>query len=333
MIVPDKKTATYLNEPVTPKGVLRLCRAGVVSAFDFLKAAALCRSDKKWSKFIVLILRFLSGLSFLSAIFFFTISQWDFFYRTSGFTLLCVLFVLCAWFRDRFGAADYVGAGLIGFMIFLPDVVFRTNVFLYEQFFLWFVLLVVWSCFARQCGLWLLSFFVLNVAILLYGVQFVVPSFIFSLSEFCLWSALFNLSCLIVLEKVSEKRPDLILKGFRFFPLLWAFSLLLLGCVSQCVASGKISFSDSCFLLCLLSSVFCGYVYRVRIPDRRVQRLVLLFGAICLVCLCYRFIYFFIFAPRLQNTLFFFVFSGIAGGALIWERLSALQVKGYENVD
>ena len=69
MIVPDKKTEAYLNEPVSPKGVLRLCRAGVLPSSDFLRAAALCRSDRKWGKFILLILRFLTGLSFLTAVF------------------------------------------------------------------------------------------------------------------------------------------------------------------------------------------------------------------------------------------------------------------------
>ena len=110
MIVPDKKTEAYLNEPVSPKGVLRLCRAGVLPSSDFLRAAALCRSDRKWGKFILLILRFLTGLSFLTAAFFVMVAKWSFFYQTGGFILLAVLFVLCACARSRSAVADYAGA-------------------------------------------------------------------------------------------------------------------------------------------------------------------------------------------------------------------------------
>ena len=332
MIVPDKKTEAYLNEPVSPKGVLRLCRTGVLSSFDFLRAAALCRSDKKWSKFIALILRFLTALSFVSAIFFFVVSQWGFFYQTGGMVVVSLLFVLCVWLRHRSNVFNYVGTAVIGFMIFLPDIVFNTNGFLYERFFLWFALSALWAFGEKNQGLYWLCFFILNGAVFLYGFEFAVPSFVFTPTEFCVFAAFFNFFCLLLSEYVRLKKIKVSTSGFPFFCLLWAFVFLLCACVVQCFPLKALNIADGCFLLCATASIVCGYLYGARQTDKAVRRLVLVFSVIWITCLLYRLIYLFVSLQDLKQALFFSTVSCLIGGALIWERLSVFRLKGNEYV-
>lgn len=331
MIVPDKRTEAYLNEPVSPKGVLRLCRAGVLPSSDFLRAAALCRSDRKWGKFILLILRFLTGLSFLTAAFFVMIAKWDFFYQTDGFVLLAVLFVLCACFRNRSAAADYAGAALIGLMIFLPGLVFRTNSFLYEEFFLWFALLAVWAVPSRRAGIRLSAFVVLNAAVFLYGVQFALPSFIFSATTFFVLAAVFNLFCLVLREFMSLRPSCWDQPCFRFFPLAGMMLFLTAAAGVQCFPVRSLNMGDISFLLCCVCSCVCGYVYIIRIPDRTGRRLTGFFS-VCWGCmLLYRLIYAFDFSSGFRQALFCAAVSALISAALIRERLYVARVKGEKN--
>lgn len=328
MIVPDKKTEAYLNEPVSPKGVLRLCRAGVLPSSDFLRAAALCRSDRKWGKFILLILRFLTGLSFLTAAFFVMIAKWGFFYQTGGFVLLAVLFVLCACFRNRSAAADYAGVILIGLMVFLPSAVFRTNSFLYERFFLWFSLLAVWAVPSRRAGIQLSAFVVLNSAVFLYGVQFALPSFILSATTFFVLAAVFNLCCLVLREFLPLRPSCWDQPCFRFFPLAGMMLFLAAAAGVQCSPVRSLNTGDISFLLCCVCSCVCGYLYVVRVPDRMGRRLTGLFS-VCWGCmLLYRFLYAFDFSSGFRQALFCAAVSALITAALIRERLYVARIKG-----
>ena len=331
MIVPDKKTEAYLNEPVSPKGILRLCRAGVLSPFDFLRASALCRSDRKWSKFILLILRFLSGLSMLSAVFFLMISRWGFFYQTGGFVLLCVLFVCCACFRFEFVIVDYVGAFLIGAMIFLSDLCFRTNSFLYEQFFLWFFLLFLWNISSRHKSLWLMDFVILNGAICLYGIQFALPSFVFTPTTFFILSALFNLLCWAAYEVLSLKFYYFDLPYFRFFPLAGTMLFLSAAAAFQCFPPHLLNWADISFVLCAICSCCFGYMFIIRKPDKTGRRMTGLFCVCWGSLLLYRCIYAVDFSTDLQRALFCTAVSLLMIVALIRERLYVTRVKGEKD--
>lgn len=331
MIVPDKKTEAYLNNPVSPKRILQLCQAGVLSSSDFLRAAALSRSDKKWGKFILLILRFLAGLSFLSALFLIVVSKWDFFYRTGGFVLSGVLFVLCAFFRTRSRIADYAGIGLIGLMIFLPDIVFRTNSFLYQNFFLWFVLSSVWAVPSRRIGIWRAAFALLNTAVCLYGIQFALPSFVSSATVFFVLAAIFNLCCFLVcaflpLQSFFEKQS-----GLGFLPLIGMFLFLSAAVAVQCFEISSFNSGDFSFVLCAVCSGGCFYLYRVRIPDRTRCRLTVLFSFFWLCILIYRGLYAFDFLPELRFALFCTAVSALIGFASVAECSFADRIKGEKN--
>ncbi len=331
MIVPDKKTEAYLNEPVSPKGVLRLCRAGVLPSSDFLRAAALCRSDRKWGKFILLILRFLTGLSFLTAVFFIMVAKWSFFYQTGGFVLLAVLFVLCACVRSRSAVADYAGAALIGLMVFLPGLVFRTNSFLYEEFFLWFVLLAVWAIPSGRAGIRLTAFAVLNAAIFLYGVQFALPSFIFNATTFFILAAAFNLFCFVLHEFLPLQPSCRNRSCFRFFPLAGMMLFLSAAAGVQCFPVRSLNPGDVSFLLCCVCSYVCGYLYIIRIPDRTGRRLTGLFTVCWGIMLLYRLLYAFDFSAGLRQALFCAAVSALIAAALIRERLYVARVKGEKD--
>lgn len=331
MIVPDKKTEAYLNEPVSPKGVLRLCRAGVLPSSDFLRAAALCRCDRKWVKFILLILRFMTGLSFLAAAFFIMVSKWGFFYQPGGFVLLAVLFVLCACTRGRSAVADYAGAVLIGLMIFLPGIVFRTNSFLYEEFFLWFALLAVWAVPSRRAGTQLSAFVVLNAAICLYGVQFALPSFIVGATTFFILAAAFNLLCLAAREYLPF-RPELWnWSCFGFFPLAGMMLFLSAAAGVQCLSVRSLNPEDISFVLCGICSCVCARLYAVRVPDRTGRRLTGLFSVCWGGMLLYRCIYAFDFPSGLCRALFCTLFSALIAAALIGERLYVARIKGEKH--
>ena len=332
MIVPDKKTEAYLNEPVSPKRVLRLCRAGVLPSSDFLRAAALCRCDKKWGKFIALILRFFAGLSFLAAAFFLMIAKWAFFYRTGGFVCLVLLLIFCMCLRRKSAVADYVGAGLTGILVFLPDTVFATNSFLYEQFFLWFVLLLFWSLSSSRGGLRLLTFVVLNAAICLYGVLFALPSFVFSAMTFFVLAAVFDLSCLLFWEIFPFKTPEGKQKCFRLFALAGAMLFLTAAAGAQCFSARLPNSGDLAFLFCFLCSGAVGYLYVVRFYDQSVRRLTELFS-VCWICLLlYRVFYAFDYSDELRRALFCTAVSVLIVVTLIGERLFVARVKGDKNV-
>ncbi len=328
MIVPDKKTEAYLNKPISPKRLLQLCQAGVLSSSNFLRAAALCRSDKKWGKFILLILRFLTGLSFLSAIFLMAVSKWHFFYQTGGFIFLVVLFVLCAWIRNQFRVADYAGVGLIGLMIFLPDIVFRTSSFLYQELFLWFALSVVWAVSSRRVGVWGAAFVILNAAIGLYGVQFALPSFIISATLFFVLAAIFNLLCFGVCVFLSDRFFLKKQSCFRFFPLTGMMLFLVAAAGVRCFEDTPFNSGDVAFILCAVCSVFCLYWYVIRVSDRTGRRLAILFSFFWSCLLLYRCLYAFDFSSDFRQALFCTVVSALIGVALISEYLSVVRIKG-----
>ena len=188
MIVPDKQTRLYLDRPVRTKDIIRLCRVGILSPAAFLKAVILCRSDDLWRKERGRILALLARMSFLLAGFFLIVSEWRFFYTVQGGVFLSLLFVVCACTR-RFSVMEYAGALLIGAMIFLPDLIFGAKFFLYEQFFLWFFLSVLWAIPSQRDGIRFFPLILLNGAVALYGVQFILPTFRMSADTFCILSA------------------------------------------------------------------------------------------------------------------------------------------------
>ena len=275
MIVPDKKTEAYLNQSVRTKDVVRLCRAGILPPSDFLRAVLLCRSSREW---IVSGRKFLSALMFLSfasAAFFMIVSRWRFFYTAQCGIFLAVLFLAVSCLR-RFSTADYGGAALIGAMIFLPDRISGANIFLYEQFFLWFFLLLLWAIPSGRTGVRLLPLIVWNAAIALYGIQFVFPFFLMDVDTYCVLAAGLNVLLLVLREKTVDKTPLFVSPAFRIAPLVFAGLFLLASMI------GQIFFKEGIvsFLYCFLFAAAVGCFYRFILFDRTVSRLVLSF---CLI--------------------------------------------------
>ena len=332
MIVPDKTTETFLNKPVSSKEILRLCRAGVLPSNDFLRAMSLCRSDKRWIKFIFRLLYFFVGLSFLSAVVFFLISEWAFFYQAKGFVFLTILLLVSVCLRRFFVFMDYIVAVLIGFMTFLPNMVFRTNSFLYEQCFLWFVLLLVWTGFTKRSGLRIFTFFILNVTICLYGIQFALPSLLYSPTCFFLLAAFFNLLCLSAAEFLYLKGFFEDQSYFRLCSLIYIMLFLLLAACVQCFPVRSLNSGDASFLFCLLGSGIGGYRYTVRTCHQNIRRLIEVF-TVCWCCiLTYRFFCVFDFSVAIKQAVLFCIGSVLITVTLILDRMCVVKIKGDKNV-
>lgn len=285
MIVPDKKTEAFLNKKADAGDIINLCREGILSSADFLKAIALCRSERKWLNKIRLVLLFLTVLSLCSAFFFFVLSRWSFFYTLHGGVLLSVLFVVCCCFR-RYAAADYIGMLIIGAMIFLPDIVFGTNVFLYEQFFLYFVLLLLWAIPSKRTGVRLLPLIALNAWIAAYGVQFLLPSFRMETSAFCALAAIMNAGLLLLREETVNRMAWGEPKAFRLLPLVLGSAFLLAGAVMQENPAGQ----GLSFLYCLLFTVVWGAFYFFKDRDWAVFSVLLGFCTVWVSLLLYNYI-------------------------------------------
>ena len=275
MIVPDKKTETFLNKTAKAEDIISLCHEGILPSADFLKALALCRSEKKWQNGIRLALLCLVCLWFCSAFFFFVLSGWSFFYTLNGGILLAILFIVCCCFR-RFAIADYVGAFVIGVMIFLPDMVFGTNTFLYKQFFLYFVLLIFWAVPSKRTGIRLLPFIVLNVSIAMYGIQFLLPSFRTDVSSFCALAALLNAGLLILREETVDRITWFRNTAFRLFLLMAGCVFLLAGAIMR---ENSVS-QELPFLYCLFFAVILSAFYFFKDRERTVFCALLVFCAL-----------------------------------------------------
>jgi len=197
LIVPDRKTESYLNEPATPKAVARLCRAGVIAPTAFLQAAALCRIDGGWEKGVIAFLRLSTALFFAAVLFFLTLAHWDFLYQTGGFAAAAVLFGGCACLRRRHAAADYAGIGLIILMYFLPDTVFMSGASARANLLACAILSGVWAVPSGRAGVRLSPFVLLNAAFCLScdGVLF-------------LFAAALNAAILIAREVFREHSFD-----------------------------------------------------------------------------------------------------------------------------
>ena len=255
MIVPDKKTEAYLNRRVRTKDVVRLCRAGVLRPTDFLKAVLLSRSDGEWRETGRRILSVLMFLSFSAAAFFLIVSRWHFFYTVQCGVFLALLFVAVSCVR-RFAAADYGGAALIGAMIFLPDRISGADIFLYEQFFLWFFLSLLWALPTQRTALRVLPSVILNLALALYGVQFVIPFSLMTIDTYCVLAAGLNVLLLALREGSLERTSLFRSPAFRIAPLVSAGLFLSAGIAGQLYfKEGGVSFLYG-FLFTLAGGVF-----------------------------------------------------------------------------
>ncbi|MBO4520084.1 MAG: hypothetical protein J5787_02645 [Alphaproteobacteria bacterium] len=321
MIVPDKKTEAYLNKPVSLWELVCLCRSGILRPVDFLRAAALCRLNAEEKRKGKRLLFLLSCLSFLSAAFFFVVSEWSFFYTISGAVLLALLFVACSFFR-RFAAADYAGAFLIGAMILLPDLIFGTNAILYEQLFLWFFLLVFWAVASQRSGVRLLPLIALNAAIIFYGIQFVLPSFQMDADTFCVLGALLNLLLLVAREATLGKTKIFDDSAFRFFPLLSVCLFLLTGTAVQTLSGGGIS-----FLYCFIFTVSAGFYFVFKVFDWQACRLILVFCVLWITALLYRCVGMLSLSVEQSMALFLSTESLLIIAAVIGERSFSFRLE------
>lgn len=317
MIVPDKKTNAYLNEEADSASIMRLCRSGVLAPESFLKAVALCRRDACWGRFLTKSLRFLSRLSLAAAIFFFVVAGWGFFYTAEGFIFLCALFVLCAFLSRRSFSADLAGAFLIFMMIFIPDTVFKTDVFLYRQFFLWFLLLLPWAFLSRRPGIRILPFVVFNAAAYLYAVQLLLPMTTVFPASFFPAMALFSLLCLAGAEIYAQKASSVLSPVFRFVPAVFVFLPLLAVPAERCLTGGALCSADFSFLWCLLCSVSFGYVFFFILPDALMQNLLLFFTLLWSGMFLNRLVYGTPVAPALAFPLFAVLLSMLVTGAVL----------------
>ncbi|GEM_PF-2719324 len=302
MIVPDRKTESYLNEPATPKAVARLCRAGVIAPTAFLQAAALCRIDGGWEKGVIAFLRLSTALFFAAVLFFLTLAHWDFLYQTGGFAAAAVLFGGCACLRRRHAAADYAGIGLIILMYFLPDTVFMSGASARANLLACAILSGVWAVPSGRAGVRLSPFVLLNAAFCLScdGVLF-------------LFAAALNAAILIARE-VFREHSALSPAVFRLFFLASTLAFLF--------AAATESNNVFPFLLCLTVSAAAGYFYTARLPDAGSPRIVAVFNVAWIVFGIFRLLNAAPIAPETARAL-----TGLAASALIAAELIADRLK------
>ena len=300
MIVPDKKTEAYLNRTAGMENIVRLCRAGVLIPTDFLKAAFLCRSDKRWLEEGRKGLFRLSELSFCMAVLFLVVSEWRFLYTVQGYVLLVLAFLVCACMR-KFAMIEFAGAFLIGAMVFLPDMVFGTNTFLYEQFFLWFFLALLWALPSRRTGILLMPLIILNAAIALYGVQFVLPSFRMGIVSFCVLLSVMKMGVLAIREKNDFRLFSA--PAFRFVPFTLSCLFLLAGAGGRFLFQGGVSVWA--FVCCLVFTLGGGGFYLFWRFDRHICRLLICFCALWGSLLLYQGISLLPFSAQAGRSLFF----------------------------
>ena len=324
MIVPDKKTEAYLNKPARMESIVRLCRAGVLLPTDFLKAAFLCRSDKGWLEKSRKGLSRLAGLGFCMAVVLLAVSGWHFLYTIQGYVFLTLAFLACACMR-KFAIVEYVGAFLIGAMVFLPDMVFGTNTFLYEQFFLWFFLAFLWALPSRRTGILLTPLIILNAAIALYGVQFVLPSSRMGCVSFCALLAAMNIGALAVREKNDFRLFSA--PAFRFVPVALSCLFLLAG------AGGRFFSQDSiwAFICCLVFTLGAGGFYLFERFDRQICRLLICFCALWGSLLLYQGINLLPFSEPTGQSLFFCSESLLVIATAVLMHQFNVLLKGEKN--
>ena len=184
------------------------------------------------------------------------VSEWRFFYTLWGGAVLSALLILCVFLRRR-AAMEYTGTVLTGILVFLPDMIFGTNSFLYECFFLWFVLSVLWALPSERTVVRLWPFIVLNLTLCSFGWQYVLPIFEMKAENFCALAAVLNLSVL-VLRNFSLQRTDALTNSvFCFTPMLFASLFLIAGTAMQIVSGGG-GFS---FLYGFLYMLFLGVLF------------------------------------------------------------------------
>lgn len=311
MIVPDRKTESYLNEPATPKAVARLCRAGVVAPTAFLQAAALCRTDGGWEKGALAFLRLSTALFFTAALFFLTLAHWDFLYRTNGFVASAVLFAVCACLRKRFAVADYAGVGLIVLMYFLPDTVFMSGTSARADMLACAVLSGVWAVSSGRAGVRLSPFVLLNAAFCLSGDS---PLFFFA--------AALNAAVLTARE-FFRKRAAFAPAVFRLFFLGSTLAFLFAA-----TAGNPNAFP---FVLCLTASAAAGYVYTVRLPDAGSRRLIAVFNVMWVALGLFRLSNAASISPETARALTGVAVSVLIAAQLIADRLTVSETKGNED--
>ena len=160
---PNKKLEDLLNSEADSTLIGKLCRNGVISSCDYLKAVDFCREDSFWSNKTAAVLRlagiFFSGLATLL----FCIDFWEYAYETSGFYVVFALFFcLCvkSVVQGRLSLPESaLGVFFIALLVAMPELCFGTGTPFYRQVVSFAVFTALFAVAAR-------SFFLLPVVVL-----------------------------------------------------------------------------------------------------------------------------------------------------------------------
>ena len=135
MIVPDKQTEKFLNAPATRESAARLCKAGILPAVDFVRAAALFRTADFWKKAGKTFLSVFGDLCLIFGLFAWCLPRVGLLSRQSTVYGLAALFVFCEFFKGT--RMRLLGSLLTGALIFSIEAAFGGGMTAHAALFLW----------------------------------------------------------------------------------------------------------------------------------------------------------------------------------------------------
>ena len=135
MIVPDKQTEKFLNEPASRKNIAFLCRLGVLPAVDFVRASALFRSVDFWKKTVKLLLSAFGDASLIFGLIVWVLPRADLLSRQQTVYELTAAFAVCEFFSGT--RMRIAGSLIVGALIFSIDAAFGGDMTAHGALFLW----------------------------------------------------------------------------------------------------------------------------------------------------------------------------------------------------
>ena len=224
----DEKAAHPLDRPADGRAIQSLYAAGLLSAEARNAAIGMLRPPLAWWRWVSRMSLFLGAAFVLAGIVFFFAYNWAKMGAMLKFGLiefLLIASVLGVWYlgvERILGKVVLMGAGvLVGALLAVYGQTYQTGADAFELFAAWSVLILGWVIVSRFAAMWLMWLILVNVSVILYWEQVLIPNGTATFASKCVSLGLINSAALAAREFAVRR-------GLRWLAGKW-FGWVILG--------------------------------------------------------------------------------------------------------
>ena len=323
-----KKGADPLERPADAKTIQAFYKAGLLSAEARAVAVSMLRPPIAWWRWVSGTSLFLGAALVVAGIVFFFAYNWakmGAFLKFGLIEFLLIASVLGVWYlgiERILGKVVLMGAGvLVGALLAVYGQTYQTGADAFELFAAWSVFILGWVIVSRFAAMWLMWLILINVSVILYWEQVLIPNEAATFASKCVSLGLINSAALVAREFAVRR-------GLRWLAGKW-FGWVILGAVLTYFSIPTVALIvdeyDRRFACALAAFLLAGglgtayWFYRYRSADLFALTLCALSVCVVVLTLIGRVLY--EIAPETPAYLLFaLVVLGVVSAAAFWLR-------------